>query len=153
MPCYMCQGEGGDEYRLCSECNNARREGLKNPFPTADQLPPPPLVTPSRLLTVCGIIAAICLSLLIICYAPFGPGYGLSTGEQAYRRCLEKKKAAAEAEAKTNSKTTGKLEIVSQAKLDKIEAVCDAIRADCEKNPTDPACQAMLVPTFELFGG
>ncbi|MBN8550934.1 MAG: hypothetical protein J0M12_16595 [Deltaproteobacteria bacterium] len=143
MPCYKCNAEDGTEVRLCPKCNSERQEERKSPFPDVENLPPEPLLTPSRVLVACAVTAAVCLSFFIICYAPFGPGYGLSIGEQAYRRCLKTKQTAAEEEAEKTAKEKKRTpEPLNERALYKITAACDALRTECDRNPGGKTCRA-----------
>lgn len=144
MACYQCNGEEGDEVRLCSKCNEERREELKVPFPAAADLPPPPFITPSGVLNLSGLVGAICVSLYIICYAPFGPGYGLPLSEQAFRRCNEKLTADAPGQAKQEAKEPKEIEKLTKTLLGKVGPTCEGVRAACEQSPNNEKCKAVF---------
>jgi len=142
MACYQCKGDGGDDTRLCAKCNVERRNELKKPFMSPEEVPPSPLFTRSNLACFGGLVGAVGLSFCIVCYAPFGPGYGLSKGEQLYRRCLGK---AEEAAAPTGRRPTTPAEVQVQRtalnfKKELVLAACNSMRAECAAHPNGKKC-------------
>lgn len=146
MPCYKCQGEGGDDTRLCPKCNAERRESQKNPFPQPLPTEPAPGFDRSKVLLACCSVCAVCLSLFILCYAPFGPGYGLSKSEQAYRRCVGKLSEGLNASPVKGSSSDPLKEQfrVAAQEMAKgmVQASCEMVRKVCDDDPDGVPCNA-----------
>jgi hypothetical protein len=140
MPCYKCKGEGGTESKLCPKCNKERRGDLSKTFSLSDELEKNASTSGAfGFVQVGGLLGAVAISAYLVCYAPFGPGYGLPKSDQAYRRCISKIVAPPE-----NPKATPADKAKAEREAAKLRAGCEKVRVACDSAPNGKVCLAAL---------
>lgn len=134
--CYRCGSPEGNESRLCPRCTEAR---IKQRGFSDDRLDP--RKSRDRELTIADFfessfgraLITVFIGMMVAMhylFSPWGPGLGLSAGEQAYRRCL--KRSQKEQGAKFDQH------------VDYWSTMCAEKRSACDRNPDGAECASVI---------
>lgn len=145
MSCYKCGDAAGSEAKLCPKCNEEKRAALKTEFKILNEGSDEARLQNRK--QQAGMFAAVCaalaISLYVLLFAPFGPGYGLSKGEQAFRRCMSKLDAASAKVGKGNDAVAQQFQKAAEAMMTgMMTAGCEAVRRACDKDAGGEVCKA-----------
>lgn len=150
MACYQCNGEGGDETRLCPRCNAERRSGHRSLIAATQASSSPSIFRQINIVQAVALIAAVAGSVYFVGYSSLGPGLALSKGELMYKRCLDKMAKVATASPRMAPRNAHEAAFFEQAKkafskqvTERGPEMCEKMKAECTANPSGKKCASM----------
>ena len=159
MGCYQCGGAEGNEMKLCPACTKVRvekrkadREAEARPRNLEHAVDPEAEERQYKMRMYAqagGSAVFIGIMAWLFLFSVYGPGWGLSYAEHAYKKCIHKFGGALESKIQEQdtsnlSDAQKKFLGVGEAMMRGMgEAVCEGIRDKCKSDPKGEACRAI----------
>ncbi|MCO6429323.1 MAG: hypothetical protein J5J00_00555 [Deltaproteobacteria bacterium] len=155
MACYQCGSPEGNEARLCPACTEKRlaqkrqdREAEmrpRRPDTYEPELPPEPYSLTQRALFAGGSSLFAGAVVWLFFFSVYGPGWGMSRAEHAYKKCLHAVSGMNAAPKDSGNEEVDKaFAAFGESLMQGLgTAVCEGLRDECSKNPDGEACSAI----------